>query len=108
MEAIIVTGLQYLLAAILGIGGLKGGEAFYKKYRAKEENPPEISAIVCRMKHESLDNRLGEISKDVTEIKKALEKLIDLQMQLISLRGDLKDTIHMEMDKHETRYHKVP
>ena len=107
MEAIILVILQYGLAAVLGGGALKGGEFAVKKYRANKEDPPEISAVVCRMKHDGLEDKLTDLKEDLSEVKDVLGKLVQLQIELVSLKGELRHEIDEKMSGHISDYHKA-
>ena len=116
MEAAILVILKYIVAIILGVGTLKTGEYGYKKYRARNESPggfpteidlPVISEALCESKHLRIDDKLETISEDIGEVKEVLTKLVDMQIELVSLKGDLRHEIDGKMERHIDGYHKA-
>ncbi len=104
MEALLLLVLQYGLAALLGGGALKGGEYAVRRYKGRN-GMGLMSPESCAVTHSKIDLRLDGIKEDLGEVKEVLSKIVDLQIDLINLKGELKENIHEEIDKHETRWH---
>lgn len=107
MEAAIIVILKYVAAIILSLGAWKGGEAGYKKFRGQKEILPTVSPDTCYLKHKNLDEKLTTIKEDIKDIKVSIDKALDLRVELIGVKGELREDIHEEISEHEDRYHKV-
>lgn len=106
MEAILLTVLQYGLAALLGGGALKGGEMAYRKYGRRNE-VGLISPESCAVTHSKIDSRLDGIKEDLGEVKEVLGKLVQMQIEMVALKGDLRHEIDVKMERHIDGYHKA-
>lgn len=104
---IFLTILQYLVAAIVGIGGLKGVEYGARRIRKPVEPEAGVSLETCKIRHDYLEDKLEHISNDIGEVKVFLKDLIEVQVELASLKGEIREDVHLALDKHESRYHKV-
>ncbi len=106
MEAILLVILQYGLAAVLGGGALKGGEFAVRRYKGRN-GAGLISPESCAVTHSKIDGHLDGIKEDLGEVKEALGKLIEMQIEMVELKGDLRHEIDAKMERHIDGYHKA-
>ena len=106
MESILILLAQLIGAALAGAGVLKGGEAIVNKYRGQKEIAPSDPNF-CAVTHSRIDSKLESMCEDLAEIKQVLGKLVEIQIELISLRGDLRHEIDEKMSGHIDNYHRV-
>lgn len=112
MEATLLLLAKLLGAALVGAGILKGSEVGYKKFRASKEELPNVSPVVCQLKHQAIDDNIQNLKEDIGEVKQSILKIAEVSTEIIKLSGkldlikeEIKSEIHDAVDKHIDKYH---
>lgn len=124
--------IQFIIAIILGFGGVEGAKSGVRYLRRKNDNNnafdfPEptnptievpITRSECLLRHTSLESEIANIKNSLSEIKQDTKMMLAIQLDVSQLRGNLEtkiETIRGEIPKeikkafkdHEGRYKHV-